>query len=115
MEADSLALDADEHLLACARTGQISGFRELVRCHQGAVYSLALRLLGSREDAQELAQDVFVLLHRHLSGITSPAHLRFWLRRVVCHRAIDRLRQRPKLAAMPLRCRCSSTKTSCAS
>src|SRR5665213_3051677 len=94
--------ELSEAVLARAQTGEISGFRELVRWHQGAVYSLALRLLGSREDAQELAQDIFVLLHRHLGGITTPQHLRFWLRRAVCHRAIDRLRRRPKVVVVSL-------------
>jgi RNA polymerase sigma-70 factor (ECF subfamily) len=85
-----------------AQAGDAGAFRELVRTHQAGVYSLALRLLGVREDAQELAQDVFLLLHRHLPGIASVSHLRFWLRRTVCHRAIDRLRRRPRLADLPL-------------
>lgn len=69
-------------------------FAALVRTHQRTVYSLALRMLGSREAADELAQDVFFQLHRKLETIESGAHLVFWLRRVVTHRAIDRLRQR---------------------
>lgn len=88
--------------LARAQAGEPAAFRELLRAHQDAIYSLALRLLGVREDAEELAQDVFVALHRHLAAISSPAHLRFWLRRAVCHRAIDRLRRRPALADLPL-------------
>ncbi|HEX4025433.1 MAG TPA: sigma-70 family RNA polymerase sigma factor [Steroidobacteraceae bacterium] len=89
--------------LARAQAGELEAFRQLVRAHQGAVYSLALRLLGVREDAQELSQDVFLLLHRHLPAIVSVPHLRFWLRRTACHRAIDRLRQRrSRLVALPL-------------
>lgn len=88
-------------LLERAQSGESTAFCELVCRHQASVFSLALRLLGSREDAQELAQDVFVLLHRHLGRIGSAAHLGFWLRRTVCHRAIDRLRlSRVKLAPL---------------
>jgi RNA polymerase sigma-70 factor (ECF subfamily) len=90
-----------ECALKRAQTGEIEAFRELVHAHQGSIYSLALRLLNVREDAQELAQDVFMLLNRHLADIVSAQHLRFWLRRTVCHRAIDRLR-RPRLAVVPL-------------
>jgi RNA polymerase sigma-70 factor (ECF subfamily) len=92
---------AAEHMLLRAQAGEIQAFRELVRTHQGSIYSLALRLLNVREDAQELAQDVFMLLHRHLADIVSAQHLRFWLRKTVCHRAIDRLR-RSRLAFLPL-------------
>jgi len=92
-----------ERALARARAGETHAFRELVHAHQGSVYSLALRLLGVREDAQELAQDVFMLLHRHLGSIVSAPHLHFWLRRTVCHRAIDRLRRRRSaIVALPL-------------
>jgi RNA polymerase sigma-70 factor (ECF subfamily) len=92
----------EEALLTRAQRGENVAFRELVCAHQSAVYSVALRLLGVPEDAQELAQDVFLLLHRHLSRIGSAQHLRFWLRRTACHRAIDRLRSRPPLGPMPL-------------
>jgi len=80
--------------LARARRGELAGFRELIRAYQDAVYALALRMLRVPEDAEELAQDVFVSAHRHIGAISSEAHLFFWLRRTVCHRAIDRLRRR---------------------
>jgi len=85
-----------------AQRGELAAFRELLHAHQDVVYSLALRMLKVPEDAEELAQDVFVAAHRHLGKITSAAHLLFWLRRTVCHRAIDRLRRRPLQSPVPL-------------
>lgn len=93
---------APQGALARAQRGELGAFRELIRTHQDTVYSLALRMLKVPEDAEELAQDVFVCAHRHLGKITSEAHLLFWLRRTVCHRAIDRLRQRPAFPPVPL-------------
>jgi RNA polymerase sigma-70 factor, ECF subfamily len=91
-----------ETMLARAQRGELAAFRELIRAHQDLVYTLALRMLKVPEDAEELAQDVFVSAHRHLAKITCAAHLLFWLRRTVCHRAIDQLRRRPLHAALPL-------------
>jgi len=88
---------ADEHL-ASARKGNAGSFEALVRLHQRTVHSLALRMLGTRDAADDLAQEVFLQLHLHLSSMESAAHLAFWLRRVVTHRAIDRLRSRPQVA-----------------
>lgn len=88
--------------LARAQRGELGGFRELIRAYQDTVYSLALRMLKVPEDAEELTQDVFVCAHRDLGKIASEAHLLFWLRRTVCHRAIDRLRRRPTLPPVPL-------------
>lgn len=85
-----------------AQQGELAAFGELIRAHQDTVYTLALRMLKVPEDAEELAQDVFVSVHRHLGRIVSASHLLFWLRRTVCHRAIDRLRRRPAHEAVPL-------------
>jgi RNA polymerase sigma-70 factor (ECF subfamily) len=85
-----------------AQRGELAAFRELLHAYQDTVYSLALRMLKVPEDAEELAQDVFVAAHRHLGRIASLAHLFFWLRRTVCHRAIDRLRRRPLHPPLPL-------------
>jgi RNA polymerase sigma-70 factor (ECF subfamily) len=86
-----------------ARSGDLVAFRELLRAHQARVFSLALRLLGQRGDAEEVAQDVFLQLHGALPQITSAAHLKHWLLRTVSHRCIDRLRSagsRPQLVPM---------------
>jgi RNA polymerase sigma-70 factor, ECF subfamily len=68
-------------------------FTALVRNHQSMVYSLALRILRDASAAEELAQEVFLQLHRRLSILSTDAHVLHWLRKVTCHRAIDRLRR----------------------
>jgi RNA polymerase sigma-70 factor, ECF subfamily len=83
----------DDALARCA-DGDRSAFSEIVREHQAMVYSLALHFLRSPSMAEDLAQDVFLSLYRNLGSIKSSAHLRFWLRKVTCHRSIDRVRRR---------------------
>lgn len=69
-------------------------FAGLLREHQSMVYSLAWHCLRDRPAAEEVAQDVFLELHRHLGLIESPAHARNWLRRMAVHRSIDAMRRR---------------------
>jgi RNA polymerase sigma-70 factor (ECF subfamily) len=83
--------------LARARAGQRAALAELIRAHQRSVYSLALRMLGTRDLAEDLTQDVFMQLHSHVKVIESNAHLAFWLRQVTANRAIDQLRRRSRL------------------
>jgi len=58
--------------------------------------------LSDRHKAEDLAQEVFLQLHRSLGSIESDAHLLFWLRRVTTNRAIDRLRQEARYVAVSL-------------
>lgn len=97
------ALSADQGLpaqdtgdLLAARAGDGSAFVRLIRLHQARVYSLALRLTGRREDAEELAQDTFLSLHGQLRNLESEAHVRNWVCRTVTHRSIDLLRSRAR-------------------
>ncbi len=78
---------------ALARSGDRAAFAALIGRHQKMVYSVALRMLGQRELAEDMAQEVFIQLHAKLASLESPAHLLFWLRKAAAHRAIDQLRR----------------------
>ncbi len=88
-------------------------FASLVREYQAMVYSVAWHFLHDRAAAEELAQDVFLQLHRGMDGFESAEHVGHWLRRVITHRCIDFSRRRkirpqvslddaPEPAAVPL-------------
>jgi RNA polymerase sigma-70 factor (ECF subfamily) len=65
-----------------------------VEQHQARVFSIAFRIIGESGTAEEIAQDVFLELHRSLARLESEEHIAAWLRRVTCHRATDALRRR---------------------
>ena len=85
---------------ACA--GDSPGFAELVREHQGMVFSIAYHYLQDRALAEDLAQEVFLELYQNLKRIQSPAHLTFWLRRVTANRCIDQGRRKLRRREMAL-------------
>jgi len=98
---DPLPVEPPE-LLNRARAGDTNAFASLVRQHQGSVYSIGLRMLNHRAQAEDLAQDVFLQLYRKLDSIESMEHLGYWLRRVAANLAIDWLRRLPYSATQPL-------------
>lgn len=75
-------------------------FRKLVERHQARVFSIAFRILGESGTAEEVAQDVFLELHRSLSRLESEDHVTAWLRRAAVHRATDALRRRKARGGM---------------
>jgi len=88
----------DENRLALALTqsagGDATAFADLVREHQGMVFSIAYHYLQDRSLAEDLAQEVFLELYQSLAKIQSPAHLTYWLRRVTANRCIDHGRKK---------------------
>jgi RNA polymerase sigma-70 factor (ECF subfamily) len=71
----------------------VDAFAALVNKHQSMVFSMAYAFLRDRSVAEEVAQDVFLELHRVLPVLESPAHVVNWLRRATAHRSIDRQRR----------------------
>jgi len=69
-------------------------FEQLVDEHQSMVFSLAWRMTGDRGLAEEVAQDVFLELDRHMDRIENHEHALNWLRRVAMNRSVDALRRR---------------------
>ncbi len=91
------AIDYLDGQLEKARAGERSALTLLVQTHQRSVYSLALRMLGTRDLAEDLTQEVFMQMNANLKAIDSNQHLGFWLRQVTTHRAIDQLRRRARV------------------
>jgi RNA polymerase sigma-70 factor (ECF subfamily) len=69
-------------------------FERLVDEHQSMVFSLAWRMTSDRGLAEEIAQDVFLEMDRHIGKLESPEHALHWLRRVTMNRSADALRRR---------------------
>jgi RNA polymerase sigma-70 factor (ECF subfamily) len=84
----------DDALLARLANDLDGTFEALVRAHQDRVYTIALRMLGNRSDAEEVAQDAFLRAYRALTGY-EPARirelrLRGWLATIVIRRCRSR-------------------------
>ena len=90
--------------MAATREGHKSlpPFSTAVEMHKAMVYSIAWQFLRDRVAADELAQDVFLQLHKNWARLESPAHLLFWLRKVATHRALDAARKRKARAETSL-------------
>ena len=68
-------------------------FTALVRPHLGALYSLAYRLTGHREDAQDLVQDVLLKLHAQTDRLANVDRPRTWMCRVMYNQFVDNQRR----------------------
>ncbi len=79
-------------LVARCAKGDQAACAELVAEHQRMVYQLAFHLLGDRDEALDLSQDVFMRVFRTLPQFRGQSQLRTWIYRIVVNQARNRQR-----------------------
>ena len=82
----------DADLVVQARQGDSAAFGELVDRHRTAVFRAALAALGSHAEAEDAAQDAFLLAFRRLGSFRGEASFKTWLLTITWHQAINRRR-----------------------
>jgi RNA polymerase sigma factor (sigma-70 family) len=82
----------DEALVAGLRSGNHDAFEEFVALYQTSIFNLALRILQHREDARDVAQEVFLKAYRQLPSQHGDLRLRPWVYRVTVNACYDHMR-----------------------
>ncbi len=85
---------SETQLLAAARTGDRGAFTRLVSESTPTLERLALRLVGHRQDAEDVAQDAVLSAWRDLGGFRGGARFQTWVCRILVRKALDLLRRR---------------------
>jgi RNA polymerase sigma-70 factor, ECF subfamily len=91
--------DIDARLAERIRAGQAEALGELYDRHASTALATALRVVGSREEAEDVVHEAFVAVWRKIDRFDAErGALRAWLMTVVRNRAIDRVRaRRPRI------------------
>ncbi|QDA57873.1 RNA polymerase sigma factor [Thermomonas aquatica] len=97
----SFAIDVPPSLLARARAGERAAFEQLYRRFERPVFTLALRICGSRNEADEVLQETMLKLWSGIGGFRGDGGSPFWgwLRQVAVNEALQRLRRERRLAS----------------
>jgi len=88
--------DDDDALRARLATGDPRAFEALVTRYQHRVFGVALRMLGSRAEAEEIAQETFLRAHRALGEFRGDARLGTWLYAIAPRLCLNRLASGPR-------------------
>lgn len=82
----------DLELIEHFRNGDATAFDGLVERYSGRAYQIAYGVLGNREDAEEVAQDVFVRIHRALPRFRGDSEFTTWMYRIAMNLARNKYR-----------------------
>ena len=74
--------------------GDTNAFSYLVEKHKRMAYTLALRMVNSPEDAEEIAQDAFVKAFQSLKDFRHESKFSTWLYKIIYHISISKLRKK---------------------
>jgi RNA polymerase sigma-70 factor (ECF subfamily) len=79
-------------ILARVRTGDTGAFEDLVRTYQNYAYQLAVRMLFSETEAQDVVQEAFVRVWRSINRYDPSVRFTTWLYRIVTNLCLDQIR-----------------------
>jgi RNA polymerase sigma-70 factor (ECF subfamily) len=85
-------LDGNALVLAL-KQGEEEAFRKLVEEYQDRVFSTCLNFLHNREDAEDIAQEVFIEVFHSIDRFREEASLSTWLYRIAVSKSLDQLRK----------------------
>jgi RNA polymerase sigma factor (sigma-70 family) len=90
---------AEDRLLQQAIAGERRALEQVVHTYQAMAYTVALRVVGNQQDAEEVVQDAFLKAFGALSQFQRAAKFSTWLYRIVYNTALTRQRSRPAVAS----------------
>ena len=90
------AAQRDGALVARARAGDGSAFDELVRTYMEQAFRVAYRVVGHREDAEDLVQEAFLAAYQYLGSFDVGRPFGPWLMRIVLNRGANLRRSRTR-------------------
>jgi RNA polymerase sigma-70 factor (ECF subfamily) len=82
----------DRRLVRRARAGDERAFEELVRVYQDRIFGLTYRMMGNRQEAEDLAQEVFLTMHRAIGTYRGEGRFFAWLYRIASNTCKNRIK-----------------------
>jgi RNA polymerase sigma-70 factor (ECF subfamily) len=94
--------DQDADLVRRAKAGDYQAFESLVVKYERILYTMARRILGASQDAEDVVQESYLSALEHLREFREEASFSTWISRIATNHALKILRKRRGLATVPL-------------
>lgn len=82
----------DRQLVRRLKQGDEGAFRELVHTYQNRIFGLMVRMIGNRQEAEDLAQEVFIIVYRAIGNYRGEGRFYTWLYRVATNTCKNRIK-----------------------
>ncbi|MGA2030928.1 MAG: sigma-70 family RNA polymerase sigma factor [Thermoguttaceae bacterium] len=95
-------VDQNRELARRAQRGDFTAFEALVALYEHRIYNLAMRIVGQRQEAEEVVQQTFLSVIEHLEEFREESQFSTWLMRIATNHALALLRKRNRRRTVPL-------------
>nr|WP_198999612.1 sigma-70 family RNA polymerase sigma factor [Flavobacterium sp. ASV13] len=86
----------DQHYIDKVLQGETNAFAVLVNRYKDMIFTLALKMLKNREEAEEVAQDTFIKIFNSLSKFKGDSKFSTWIYKIAYNTCLDRLKKNKK-------------------
>lgn len=86
----------DQHYIDKILQGETNAFAMLVNRYKDMIYTLALKMIKNREEAEEVAQDTFIKIFNSLSKFKGDSKFSTWIYKIAYNTCLDRLKKNKK-------------------
>lgn len=93
--------DISKDTLIKASQGDMRAFEEVYKASSGFVYNVAFRVVNNREDALEVAQEVFMTIHHKLKDFRFESSFKTWVYRITANQAINFAKKNSRAKTVP--------------
>ena len=91
--------DVDRELVERCKTGDRTAFRRLVEQYEHTVFNTIATMIGDRDEADDIAQEVFIKVHLSLKHFKGQSRFSVWLYRITVNQCLDRIKHRKRRSA----------------
>ena len=99
---NDMTREEEQAVVRRVQDGDVNAFGDLVAAYEKNVYNLALRMTGSAQDAEDMAQEAFLKAYSSLAGFRGESKFSVWLYRIVSNVCLDFLRKKGKRQTVSL-------------
>lgn len=93
--------DISEDILVRASQGDLRAFEDVYKASSSFVYNVALRIVHNREDAREVAQEVFIIIYNKLKSFRFESSFKTWAYRITANCAINFAKKSSRTKTVP--------------
>ena len=86
----------DQLIINKVLDGNTNAFAKLVDAYKDLVFSLAIKMVKNREEAEEISQDTFIKAYKNLSKFKGDSKFSTWLYKITYHNCLDRFKKNQK-------------------